>query len=264
MGNAAGLARVCVVGGFAYSDVERAGASVLAVHGAHQRDAARTVLNAIARDIVDHASEFALERDGPVRSVARALRSDRHPVVLADIADNVGGGSPGDGTELLRELIGQGARGALVVIADAEAARAAVALGAGAVFSGLLGGRSDDRHGAPLHVTATVTRTSDGHYRTTGTWMTGRSFEMGATAVLDVSGNTVVVTEKRVPPFHAEQVTSLGIDPAGMEIIVVKGAHAWRAAYGDVAADVIEVATPGVCPVDPRVLVRTTAAMRFP
>ena len=261
---ASGLARVCVVGGFAYSDVARAGTSVLAVHDPVRRDAAREVLAATARDIEDHAPGFALRRDGVARAVARAVASSERPVVLVDVADNVGGGSPGDGTALLRELLGRGARNALVVIADPEAARAATALGAGATFSGLVGGKSDDRHGEPLELTGTVERTSDGRYAAEGSWMTGRSFEMGATVVLDVEGSTVVLTERRVPPFHAEQVTSLGIDPGAMDFIVAKGAIAWRAAFGHVARQVIEVATPGVCPVDPGAFDRTTVPMRFP
>jgi microcystin degradation protein MlrC len=54
----------------------------------------------------------------------------------------------------------------------------------------------------------------------------------------------------------------VGIDPAACSVIAVKGAVAWRAAYGDVAAGAIEVDTPGVCPVNPHVLPRATTPMR--
>ena len=47
-------------------------------------------------------------------AVARALALDGRPVVLADIADNTGGGAAGDTTEILRELLRVGARGATV------------------------------------------------------------------------------------------------------------------------------------------------------
>jgi microcystin degradation protein MlrC len=92
--------------------------------------------------------------------------------------------------------------------------------------------------------------------------MTGREFSMGTTAVVDVNGVTLVAMERATPPFHGEQLTSVGIHPADAAIIVVKGAVAWRAAYGDVAAEVIEVDTPGVCPVDPLVLGRNNNPMR--
>ena len=68
--------------------------------------------------------------------------------------------------------------------------------------------------------------------------------------------------EQAVPPFHAEQLTSVGIDPYDAAVIVVKGAVAWRAAYGDVAAEVIEVDTPGICPLDVSRLPRSTTPMR--
>jgi microcystin degradation protein MlrC len=263
-GIAAGLARVCVVGGFAYSDVGRAGVSVLAVHDDEHAPAARDVVEATARDIEEHAADFAVRRDGVAIAVRRALASGRTPVILVDVADNVGGGTPGDGTELLRELLAQHATRALVIMADAEVARAAHAVGPGGTFAGALGGKAGDLHGRPLEVTATVERAGDGRYRAGGSWMTGREFEMGATAVLAVEGVTVVVTERRVPPFHVEQVTSLGIDPAAMRVVVVKAAHAWRAAYGAIAGEIIEVDTPGACPVDPGVLDRRHAPVRFP
>jgi microcystin degradation protein MlrC len=48
-------------------------------------------------------------------------------------------------------------------------------------------------------------------------------------------------------PFDAEELRSLGLEPADYRIIVVKSAVAWRTAYGSIAREVIEVDTPGVC-----------------
>jgi microcystin degradation protein MlrC len=92
--------------------------------------------------------------------------------------------------------------------------------------------------------------------------MTGREFELGTTAVVDVDGVTLVLTERAVPPFHSEQLESVGLEPREAAIIVVKGAVAWRAAYGAIAEEVIEVDTPGICPLDPSVLERSTTPMR--
>jgi len=149
-----------------------------------------------------------------------------------------------------------------VPIADSEAARAAARAGAGASLRLAVGGTTDDLHGPPICVDARVVRITDGRYRGGGTWKTGQQFSMGTTAVLDAGGITLVVMERAVPPFHAEQLLSVGIEPREAAIIVVKGAVAWRAAYGDVAADVIEVDTPGICPLDPLSLPRTTPPMR--
>jgi microcystin degradation protein MlrC len=78
---------------------------------------------------------------------------------------------------------------------------------------------------------------------------------------LSIAGNTVVVTETAVPPFHAEQLSSVGVDVRAASIVVVKGALAWRGAYEDVAGEIIEVATPGVCPVDVSTLPRLSEPM---
>lgn len=85
---------------------------------------------------------------------------------------------------------------------------------------------------------------------------------MGTTAVIKVDGVTLVVTERATPPFHREQLTAQGVDPASAAIIVAKGAIAWRSAFGDVARRVVEVDTPGICPVDPYRLPRATAPMQ--
>jgi microcystin degradation protein MlrC len=258
---AAGVARVCVVGGFAYSDVDRAGMSVLVIHDDDAKDAARDVADATVADIAEHAGEFAVARDDTRTAVARALASTRRPVFLADVADNIGGGSPGDGTALLRELLAVGATGAVVTIADREVALLAERLGVGAGIDTMLGGKTDRMHGDPLPIQGRIERVSDGNYRAAGYYMTGRTFSMGTTAVLSVSGNTVVVTEIAVPPFHSEQLSSVGVDVRDATVVVVKGALAWRGAFEDVAGEIIEVATPGVCPVDVATLPRLSEPM---
>ncbi len=259
--DAAGVARVNILPGYCYSDLPRAGVSVLVVHSPELRDAGLEVLRATAEDIREHESDFDIRGVDPEEAVIRAIASRRTPVVLADVADNVGGGSPGDGTTLLSGLLRHDAAGAVVIIADAEAAITAHDLGVGASVDLYVGGKTDRRHGDPVRITGTVVRTSDGVYTTRGTWMTDRTFTMGRTAAVEVRGVTVVLTELRVPPFHKEQLTSVAIDPASMRIIVAKGALAWKAAFGDVAAETISVATPGICPIDPYHLPRTTQPM---
>ena len=81
----------------------------------------------------------------------------------------------------------------------------------------------------------------------------GRRFnDQGATAVVDLDGgNTLVLNSLRTPPFSLGQLTSLGIDPAGQSILVVKAAVAYKAAYAPIAGRVIEVDTPGLTAIDP-------------
>ncbi len=258
---APGIARISLLPGFPYSDVARAGFTIVATAEPGAADAAERAVAALVDEVERRRADFEVRGDDPATAVARALVSPNRPLVLVDVADNVGGGSPGDGTEILRQLLEQRATEAVVVIADKEVARVAAAAGPSSVISAKIGGKTDDRHGSPIAVEGRVLRVTDGRYTTGGSWMTGQQFSMGVTAVVAVDGVTVVVTERAVPPFHAEQLTSVGIDPREVRIIVAKGAIAWRAAYGDIARDVIEVDSPGVCPLDPSTLERSTTPM---
>ncbi|ADB49687.1 M81 family metallopeptidase [Conexibacter woesei] len=281
---AAGVLRISLLPGFPYSDVERCGFSVTAVvalpevapPAADPLAPARAVVAETLADVAAQLRDFATERDDPATAVARAralAAEGTRPVVLADLADNVGGGAPGDGTALLAELIAQGVRGAVVLLVDpaavAVAHAAAAAAGSkpagaaapapGATIEVALGGHSDALHGTPVEVTARVVRLGDGRYTSGGSYMTGQEFSMGATAVLDVAGVIVVAMSRATPPFHLEQLGVNGIDPGAAPAIAVKGAVAWRAPYAAVTAASIEVDTPGCCPADPHRLPRTTA-----
>jgi microcystin degradation protein MlrC len=165
-----------------------------------------------------------------------------------DPADNVGGGSAGDGTVVLDRLIRAGARGAVIVMCDPTAAAAAAKLGVGGTFSGPVGGCTDRAHGDPVTVSGRVAYAADTSFVNSGTYMTGVRTQMGLTAIVDVGGIRVVLTSLRTMPFDIEQLRCLGIEPADCRVIVVKSAIAWRAAYGAVARSVFTIDTPGICP----------------
>jgi microcystin degradation protein MlrC len=262
LGLNAGLERVSLLPGFPYSDVDRAGFSVIGVAPTDRRETLVAAVDAIAARVEERIGEFAVDRPDPADAVGQALRARRGPVVIADIADNVGGGGAGDGTALLHELIEQGGDGAIVTLSDAAVARQAAGQGPGSRMTGKLGAKLDSRHGVPVTIDAEVVRTSDGHYRSLGTYMSGQTFSLGATVHLRHAGIDLVVTERAVPPFHGEQITHLGLDPAAARVITAKGAVAWRSAFGDLPTEVVEADTPGVTPLHPEVLARTSQPVR--
>jgi microcystin degradation protein MlrC len=243
---------VSVMSGFPYTDVPEMGPAVIAV-----TDGDRALAQAIADDLGKRMWEI---REGlevkcltPEEAVRSATAAEDHPVVLVDIGDNIGGGSPGDGTVLLHELLRQKAREAVVVIYDPEAAIAAGRTGQGGRFHQLVGGKVDRRHGAPVEVSGVVRSLHDGKWIEDLPRHGGRRFnDQGATAVIDLEGSSILVVDSlRTPPFSLGQLTSLGIDPARQRILVVKAAIAYKAAYGPIAAKVIEVDTPGLTMLDP-------------
>lgn len=230
--------------GFPYADIADLGASVLVY--ATEKSVAIRAADDLARQIWSARDRFQPELMPVEAAVRVAMAASETPVVLADAADNVGGGSAGDGTVVLDALLRSGAEGAVIVIADPEAVAAADATGIDGAFEGLVGGKVDRLHGAPVRLEGRVRLLTDGRYRHTGSYMTGYETSMGRTAVIEAGGIDVVLTTLRTMPFDAEQLRSVGIEPAAQRIIVAKSAIAWRAAYGPMARRAITVDTPGI------------------
>ena len=247
-----GLLSVSVVAGFPYADVPKMGPAIIAVADA-DRSAAQLVAEDLAYRMWEARRELFVECPPPEEAVRLALSSDRRPAVLVDLGDNIGGGSAGDGTVLLGELLRQGAEDAVVVLFDPDASSAAFEIGIGGPFERAIGGNVDRLHGHSVPVRGVVRSLHQ------GTWVEDqprhggrRHNDQGPTAVVELDGrNLVVLNSLRTPPFSLGQLTSLGIDPAARSILVVKAAVAHKAAYGLIAGRTIEVDTPGLTAIDP-------------
>jgi microcystin degradation protein MlrC len=237
--------QISVTPGFPYADVGCSGFSIIASSwDARSLDNSLDSLGAV---VWDRRNDFRFDPVPLPVAIDRARRAVRTPVILVDSADNIGGGAPGDGTEILAGWLAAGLTGLVVTLADPEAVAAVLDAEVGSTLSVSVGGKTDGLHGKPVDVVGYVKTISDGAYEHRGTYNRGYITKMGRTAVLDVAGNTVVVSERKAMPFDAQQLLSLGIDPSYSRALVVKSAIAWRAAFGDVAAEVIEVDTSGVC-----------------
>ena len=240
---------VTVAGGFAYADVPEAGVSFL-VTTDDDPAAARRLADELAALAWSLRHEMIVRNTPPAAAVAEAIAFPRGPVMLVDVGDNIGGGTPGDGTTLLTELLAQDAREATIVIADAEAAEAAFAAGVGAEVSLLVGGKTDRLHGDPLSVTGRVRLLCDGRWVHEGPENAGVPVDMGRTAVVRRGGVNLVLTSRKTMPGDQQQLKSVGIDPPRQRIIVVKAAVRWRGGFGPIAVHAIYADTPGLGNVD--------------
>jgi microcystin degradation protein MlrC len=179
--------------------------------------------------------------------VARARALDGRPVVLADIADNMGGGAAGDTTEILRELLRVGARSATVAcVWDPGAVQACLAAGVGASLELEVGGKIDPSHGAPLALTGRVRTLSDGRFVYKGPMMRGLEGRLGPTAVLDVNDVKIILVSHRRQALDPEMIRFVGIDPLAEKILVVKSSIHYRAAFEPIARAILEVDAPGL------------------
>jgi microcystin degradation protein MlrC len=247
-----GVLSVSVMAGFAYADVPEIGASVIAVSDGDKALAERTA-GSIADAMWQAREGLNVECPQADEAVRRALASDRPPVLLVDLGDNVGGGSAGDGTVLLAELIKQKAAGFVVVIHSPGGVKKAEAVGVGGTVEVTVGGSVARMHGDPVAVRGTVRSLHDGKWVEVEARHGGRrDNDQGRTAVLDLGDrNLLVLNTLRTPPFSLGQLTSLGIDPQKARVIVVKAAVAYKAAYAPIAGEVIEVDTPGLTAINP-------------
>jgi microcystin degradation protein MlrC len=237
---------ISIFAGFPLADIPDAGFGVYVVTDNDQALADR-LADRLADTAWKHRHEF-IHRALPVReAVARALAAAGKPVVLADMADNTGGGAAGDGTEILRELVRVGARSAVVAcLWDPKAVAACVEVGVGASVTLDVGGKVDGRHGAPLRVTGVVRTLSDGRFVHKGPMARGLPGRLGTTAVLDVNDIKIILISHRWQTLDPEMIRFVGLDPLDHKILVVKSTIHYRAAFEPVASEIIEVDAPGL------------------
>lgn len=236
--------------GFPYADVPEMGPAVVVV-----TDANAALARALAADLAGFwwqcRDKFCGKLIGVEEAVARAAKLEG-PVCLLDMGDNVGGGSPADGTVLLHALKQANVAPAFVCLYDPAACRELAACQVDAVAPLRVGGKTDKRHGEPFASTFRVRGFYDGRFEEPEVRHGGiKSFDQGLTAVVEADcGITVMLTSKRMPPFSLRQLTTFGIDPSRFRVLVAKGVHAPVAAYAPVCKHLIRVNTPGVTTAD--------------
>ena len=73
----------------------------------------------------------------------------------------------------------------------------------------------------------------------------GVEFNHGKTAVVEIAGNTVLITEIARQPYDIEIFISHGINPEACSLMVVKSAIHYRATFEYIASEMIPLALPG-------------------
>jgi len=247
-----GVLSVSLMAGFPYADVPDMGPAVIAVTDS-AADLAAAIADELAGAMWARREELFVPCPEPREAVTRAIASTRTPVLLIDLGDNIGGGSAGDGTVLLSELLAQKTRGVVAVLFAPAAVESARAAGVGGALEAEVGGATDCLHGVPVRIRGVVKSLHEGKWVENEARHGGRrENDQGATAVIELgNGNALVLNSLRTPPFSLGQLTSVGIDPRAARIIVVKAAVAYKAAYEPIAGEIIPVDTPGLTAINP-------------
>ncbi len=236
-----GVLSASLIHGFPWGDHPRTGARSLVICDG---DAAKA--EALAAELAQELLSIrsGLNRPHPDIETAldMALANPAGPVVLADVADNAGGGAPGDATFLLDAIIRRGIDNAVVgIFWDPGAMRICREAGEGAELDLRLGGKHGPMSGQPLDLKVTVKRLASDLTQRFG----DLPLPLGNVAWLQCGGIDIVVNDLRTQTFHPEAYTGLGIELASKKLVCVKSSQHFHAGFAPIAAEVIHVATPG-------------------
>ena len=188
-------------------------------------------------------------------AVAVAMAANTGPVVLADMWDNPGGGTAGDATVVLRELMIQGATGVAVgTIWDPIAVKLCMAAGEGAVMPLRFGAKSAPMTGNPVDALVKVVGVS-----ADAAMVFGESVvPFGPAArisLLDEGGNEVgievILNTVRAQSYDPSLFAVMGIDPLAQKILVIKSTNHFYASFAPIATQVLYCSAGKPYPNDP-------------
>lgn len=242
-----GILDVTVYGGFAYGDSPFAGPSVVAV-AEGDASLAQQAVDALLPDLAARRDRFYVQLPSPAEGLQRALAAGGSgPAIVLDPADNPLSGGIGDTPALFRALleIAAPARTVFGFFWDPPLVDACHRQGVGAVIRARLGGRVTADFGPPVEVEAKILKLTDGKFRNEGPYQHALPADVGRTALLEVRGIQVIVTESCQTPNDPAYFRLHGIDPETLDLLCVKAKNHFRAGFSGMARCLVDIDAPG-------------------
>ena len=236
-----GILSVSLIHGFAWADFPEMGASVVVVADGDAAKA-KSLAETLGRRFFNMRDKIKSPLQSLDQALDRAMAEPKGPVVIADRSDNAGGGAPGDSTYVLAEMIKRGLRNvALAMIWDPMAVQSCFDAGVGATIDLRIGGKTGKFSGAPVDVTAKVTALAEKPRQ----FVFGAEAPLGRSAAIHFDGIDIVLNSIRQQTFSPECFTELGIDAKARQILAVKSAQHFHAAFAPIASKIIYLDAPG-------------------
>ena len=247
------IMNVSVMAGFAYSDSPKNGLTAVVT----ARNANRAAAAALSLDIATRAwgmkqrfKRSMMPLSDAVQLAASVGRDRRRKsIILADVADNPGGGGRGNTTFLLRALKGANAQNVIFgVFYDAALAARAHELGEGAFFTASMNSAEHQEFSLPFDCEAKIVKLSNGEYVGRRGVLKDVSADMGPSALLDLGGIQIVVISQRCQCMDPRQFEIFGLDIGQARVVVVKSRGHFRAGFDEFFKpdQVYEVDCPGL------------------
>ena len=248
-----GVLAVSINAGFGNADIVDVGPTVTVTYDAKAGNIEKhqAFAEGIAEDMWQKRFDV-LNNYMPVEeaaAIAKAYTSTTGPIIVADYADNPGGGGYGDSTNLLGAMLAAGITDAAFgPMVDNETALQLHKHKIGDKVTVELGGKTDARFGgAPLTLTGTLKLVSDGAYTGDGPMVGGLRLSYGPSAVIEVDGIDILVVTVPAQMLDLQQFLAFGIDPAKKPVVGLKSMQHFRAAFEPIAGKVIVCDSGALC-----------------
>jgi microcystin degradation protein MlrC len=235
---------------FPWADVPELGVRSLVV-----TDNQKAKGDAIAADLCRRINEIYDEAQPPYltldaaldQAIALAEGEGQGPIVLADVADNAGGGASNDSTFMLRRVLERGIGDiAFANFWDPIAVQLAISAGEGATFDLRLGGKMGPMSGDPIDLRVTVKKIVRDARQTFGKPPRASKGRMGDAVSLQLeNGVEIGINSLRTQSTNPDALTQIGIDAPNKRFIVVKSMQHFHAGYAPIAKAILYVAAPG-------------------
>ena len=233
---------------FPYADVPEMGGRILVITDNNKAQADHLATE-IGEEFVSMRGRTAPDYLEVDAAITAGLAANAYPVVMADPADNAGGGAPSDNTTILKRLIERDVQDAcLGPIWDPIAVRLCFDAGLGATFNLRFGGKIGPTSNTPVDAQVTVIGLARDCYQSFGP----AQAELGDCAAIRIGGVEVVLETKRNQALGLELFRNVGIEPTEKKLVVVKSTNHFMAAYGPIAKKVLYIDADGPIPRDYR------------
>lgn len=226
---------ISIAGGFTYGDTLHNGMAFL-VTTRDDMAKARSICRDLAERVWAYRERFTPSLTSLEDCIAGAVARGEDPtlpsIIIADVADNPGGGR-GNTAWLLEGLHEAGAKGAILgVFNDAALAAEAHENGVGASFEARFNRDEADQYSKPFVAQATILSLSDGQIvgRDPGS-RKGMAINLGPTAALQVGTVTVIVISIRQQCIDPGYFESFGISVEDARTVAVKSRGHFRAGF---------------------------------
>jgi microcystin degradation protein MlrC len=242
-----GILSISIAHCFPYGDVAEIGTRVLVIADGDKKKA-DVLATRLGEELVGLRGKTQPPTLDVRAGVSEGIAFNDLPVVIADPADNAGGGAPSDNTDILRHLIDAKAENACIgPIWDPIAVRLCFDAGLGAKFMLRFGGKIAVTSGQPVDAEVEVIGLKRDAWQSFGP----TKIPIGDCAAVRVGGVDAVLISNRTQATGLELFTNLGIEPRQKKIVVVKSTNHFMAAYGPIAKKVIYVESSGPLRRDP-------------